>query len=65
MFGALADEGINIALISTSEVRITCLIEESQLERAAQALRRAFDLEVPEPGFPLTRSRGGPDGDPL
>jgi len=65
MFGALADEGINIALISTSEVRITCLIEESQLERAAQALRRAFDLEVPEPGFPLTRFRGGPDRDPL
>jgi aspartate kinase len=65
MFGALADEGINIALISTSEVRITCLIEESQLERAAQALRRAFDLEVPEPGFPLPRSQGGPNGDPL
>ncbi len=63
MFGALADEGINIALISTSEVRITCLIEESQLERAARALRRAFDLEVPEPGFPSPfpgRSERGP-----
>jgi aspartate kinase len=65
MFGALADEGINIALISTSEVRITCLIEESQLERAAQALRHAFDLEVPEPGLPLPHSQGGPNGDPL
>lgn len=56
MFGALADEGINIAMISTSEVRITCLIAESQLERGAQAVRRAFELEVPEPGAPLPQA---------
>jgi aspartate kinase len=65
MFGALADEGINIALISTSQIRITCLIEEAQLERAAQALRHAFELEVPEPAVPVPRSRRGPKGEPL
>jgi aspartate kinase len=50
MFGTLADEEINIEMISTSEVRITCMIHESQLERASRALHRAFQLERPEPG---------------
>jgi len=49
MFGTLADEQINIEMISTSEVRITCMIDESQLERASRALHRAFELERPEP----------------
>jgi aspartate kinase len=52
MFGTLADEGINIEMISTSEIRITCMIEEAALERAARALHRAFELERPEPGAP-------------
>ena len=34
MFGALADEGINISMISTSEIRITCIIAEDQLDTA-------------------------------
>ncbi len=54
MFGTLADEGINIEMISTSEIRITCMIEETQLERAARALHRAFQLERPEPGVATT-----------
>jgi aspartate kinase len=48
MFGALADEGVNIEMISTSEIRITCIIAEDDLERAARALHAAFQLEQPE-----------------
>ena len=48
MFGALADAGVNIEMISTSEIRITCIIAEDQVEEAARALHRAFRLEQPE-----------------
>lgn len=48
MFRALAESGINIEMISTSDIRITCLIEESQVEKAVVALHRAFELEKPE-----------------
>lgn len=48
MFGALADEGINIGMISTSDIRITCIIPSADLDRAAKALHAAFRLEVPE-----------------
>ena len=49
MFGTLADAGVNIEMISTSEVRITCIIEEAALETAARALHAAFELERPDP----------------
>jgi aspartate kinase len=49
MFGTLADAGVNIEMISTSEVRITCTIAEDQLEAAATALHAAFSLSVPDP----------------
>jgi aspartate kinase len=49
MFGTLADAGVNIEMISTSEVRITCVIEESQLSAALDALHGAFELERPDP----------------
>ncbi|HKZ92465.1 MAG TPA: aspartate kinase, partial [Candidatus Limnocylindrales bacterium] len=49
MFGALADEGINISMISTSEIRITCIIAEDQLDAAARAVHRTFRLQEPEP----------------
>jgi aspartate kinase len=52
MFGALADEGINIGMISTSEIRITCIIAEAQLDAAARAIHRTFRLEEPEPSEP-------------
>ncbi len=48
MFGTLADERINIEMISTSEIRITCIIAEDDVERAARALHRAFELERPD-----------------
>ena len=46
MFAALGEAGINIDMISTSEIRITCVIASGQLEAAARALHRAFELEV-------------------
>jgi aspartate kinase len=48
MFGALADEGININMISTSEIRITCIIAEDQIDAAAKAIHRTFRLQEPE-----------------
>jgi aspartate kinase len=45
MFSALSKEGINIQLITTSEIRITCIIEESRVKDAVRALHRAFELE--------------------
>ena len=47
MFRALADKSINIDAITTSEIRITCLIRESQVAAAACALHDAFQLDVP------------------
>jgi aspartate kinase len=49
MFAALADAGVNIEMISTSEVRITCIVAEDELETALRALHDAFELEQPEP----------------
>jgi aspartate kinase len=49
MFRTLADGGVNIEMISTSEVRITCMIAEASVERAVAALHAAFELEKPDP----------------
>ncbi|MAG34753.1 MAG: aspartate kinase [Dehalococcoidia bacterium] len=45
MFEALADANVNITSITTSEIRITCLIAEEDVPRAARSLHAAFDLE--------------------
>ncbi len=45
MFKALADEGINIQMISTSEIKIAVVIDEKYLELAVRVLHRAFELE--------------------
>lgn len=45
MFRTLYERGINIQLITTSEIRITCIIDESELPEAVQALHQAFELE--------------------
>lgn len=44
MFEALYDVGVNIKQISTSEIRVTVLIDESQVERAMNAVHEAFSL---------------------
>ncbi|MEE8353893.1 MAG: aspartate kinase [Dehalococcoidales bacterium] len=46
MFTALSKKRINIQLITTSEIRITCIIEEGKVEDAVRALHRAFDVET-------------------
>ena len=45
MFQVLADEGINIEMISTSTIRVSCVVAESDVERAVRALHAAFELE--------------------
>ena len=45
MFTTLAAENINIILISTSEIRISCIIEEKYAELAVRVLHTAFDLD--------------------
>ena len=46
MFRALYEQGINIQLITTSEIRITCIIAEDRIKDAVQALHKAFELEI-------------------
>jgi len=45
MFRALADAGINIQLITTSEIRITCIVDETRVKEAVRALHKAFEVE--------------------
>ena len=45
MFAALAKENINILMISTSEIKISCLIEEKYTELAVRVLHKAFGLD--------------------
>jgi len=45
MFRALADAGINIEMISTSEIRITCLVARDQVEKGVRVLHKTFDLD--------------------
>ncbi|HMU16704.1 MAG TPA: aspartate kinase [Thauera aminoaromatica] len=46
MFRTLAEEGINIQMITSSEIRISVAIEEKHLERAVRALHKAYGLDV-------------------
>jgi len=46
MFRALHEQGINIQLITTSEIRITCIISENRIKDAVRALYKAFELEA-------------------
>jgi aspartate kinase len=49
MFEALAEENINILMISTSEIKISCIIEDKYGELAVRVLHDAFDLGTPKP----------------
>ncbi len=46
MFRTLSEEGINILMISTSEIKISVLIDEKYMELAVRALHKAFELEI-------------------
>ncbi len=50
MFEALAKENINIQMISTSEIKVSVVIEEKYLELAVRALHTAFELDAPAAG---------------
>jgi aspartate kinase len=50
MFKALAEEGINIQMISTSEIKTSVVIDEKYLELAVRQLHRAFELDQAPPG---------------
>jgi aspartate kinase len=45
MFKTLSDEGINISTISTSEIKISIILEEKMLDVAVKALHKIFELE--------------------
>ena len=47
MFRVLSEEGINIIMISTSEIKTSVVIDEKYMELAVRALHRAFDLDQP------------------
>lgn len=47
MFGALAQEGISIQMISTSEIKISVVLDEKYLELAVRVLHKAFQLDIP------------------
>jgi aspartate kinase len=44
MFKTLADNGINIRMISTSEIKISCLINKEDAQNAVKALHEVFNL---------------------
>ena len=46
MFETLADQGVNIEMISTSPIRTSCVVARSDVERAVQALHTAFGLDI-------------------
>ena len=46
MFRALADAGVNIEMITTSEIRITCIVDQEQVGTAAKAIHAEFELET-------------------
>jgi len=47
MFRVLSEEGINIQMISTSEIKTSVVIDEKYMELAVRALHKAFDLDQP------------------
>lgn len=47
MFQALSHHGVNIMMISTSEIKISCVVEEKYMELAMRALHKEFDLQEP------------------
>lgn len=50
MFATLAEAGVNIQMISTSEVKVSCVVDATQCDRAVNALRSAFEIEAGEQG---------------
>jgi len=49
MFDALAEAGINIKMISTSEIKISCLVDRDKSEEALRSIHKKFELDSKEP----------------
>ena len=47
-FGALAEAGVNIEMISTSEIRISVVVDQKDVDEAVNATHKAFDLDAGE-----------------
>ena len=47
MFETLSDNDVNIEMISTSAIRVSCVVREADIERAVARLHAAFELHVP------------------
>ncbi|MEN9798093.1 MAG: hypothetical protein RL653_1789, partial [Pseudomonadota bacterium] len=52
MFDVLAREKINIQMISTSEIKVSCVVDAAGTDRAVRALHTAFGLDAPARGTP-------------
>ena len=61
VFAVLAKEGVNIDMISTSPIKISCVIERDRVERAVQALHGAFELSGPGHDLRGGAVQGQPD----
>ena len=48
MFRTLSEAGVNMEMISTSEIRITCIMKDTDVEKAVKALHKAFEMEKAE-----------------
>ena len=48
MFKTLADNGINIKMIATSEIKISCIVDENDAKKAVESLHKSFHLESDE-----------------
>jgi len=46
MFAALSEENINIQMISTSEIKISCVISKEETEKAVRAIHNKFQLDA-------------------
>ena len=44
MFGALADADINIEMIATSEIKVSCVVRDNQAEKALKLIHQEFNL---------------------
>ena len=58
MFATLAGAGVNIQMISTSEVKVSCVVDGDQCHRAVAALRQAFEIEEHQEQKPLAEIVG-------
>lgn len=60
MFRCLADAGINIQMVSTSEIRITCIVSADRVPDAVRALHKAFELEHADPSELASTEQANP-----